>query len=86
MGDSVRRAGCVHSAQAQPHPPTALIAGVNLILAGELQALQELNVAVDRDLALMGETTARLLLETISHRAGKSIVLPTQFVIRDSSS
>lgn len=96
---------------ASSQPPTALIAGGNLILAGVLQALQELKVAVGRDLALvgcddteltrlysppisvitrdlalMGETTGRLLLETITNRAGKSIVLPTQFVIRDSSS
>ncbi len=96
---------------ASSNPPTALIAGGNLILAGVLQALQELKVAVGRDLALvgcddteltrlysppitviardlalMGETAARLLLETIANRAGKSVVLPTQLVIRDSSS
>lgn len=95
---------------ASSHPPTALIAGGNLILAGVLQALQELRVVVGRDLALvgcddteltrlygppisvitrdlalMGETTAHLLLEMIANRGGRSIVLPTQFVIRDSS-
>lgn len=37
-----------------PAPPTALIAGGNLILAGVLQALQERQVAVGRDLALIG--------------------------------
>lgn len=35
-------------------PPTALIAGGNLILAGVLQALQEHQVQVGRDLALVG--------------------------------
>jgi LacI family transcriptional regulator len=35
-------------------PPTALIAGGNLILAGVLQALKEMGVAIGRDLALVG--------------------------------
>lgn len=35
-------------------PPTALIAGGNLILAGVLQALAELKIAIGRDLALVG--------------------------------
>lgn len=35
-------------------PPTALIAGGNLILAGVLQALQERQVQMGRDLALVG--------------------------------
>lgn len=35
-------------------PPTALIAGGNLILAGVLQALKELDVTIGRDLALVG--------------------------------
>ncbi len=36
------------------HPPTALIAGGNLILAGVLQALKEVGVTIGRDLALVG--------------------------------
>lgn len=35
-------------------PPTALIAGGNLILAGVLQALKELKIAIGRDVALVG--------------------------------
>lgn len=110
------------SLMAAANRPTALIAGGNLILAGVLQALQELKIAVGRDLALIGcddteltrlyspaitviardlaligETAARLLLETIqnedekqdgsglSDTAGKTVILPTQLVIRESS-
>lgn len=90
--------------------PTALIAGGNLILAGVLQAIQELKIPVGRDLALvgcddteltrlynpaitviardlalMGETAARLLLETINDGGGKTVVLPSQLLIRQSS-
>ena len=39
---------------ALPDPPTAFIAGGNLILVGILQALQERNIVVGRDLALIG--------------------------------
>ena len=38
----------------QGPPPTALIAGGNLLLAGVLQALKELQIAVGRDIALVG--------------------------------
>lgn len=90
--------------------PTALIAGGNLILGGVLQALQDLQLVVGRelaligcddteltrlynpaisviarDLALLGETAARLLLENIHDGGGKTVVLPSQFVIRKSS-
>lgn len=98
------------SLMASANRPTALIAGGNLILAGVLQALQELKIVVGkdlaligcddteltrlyspaitviaRDLALMGETAARLLLETIHDGGGKTVILPTQLVIRQSS-
>jgi LacI family transcriptional regulator len=94
----------------QPAPPTALIAGGNLILMGMLQALQERGVAVGhdialvgcddtaltrlytppitaitRDLRLLGETAARLLLETMHRSGGRTITLPTQLVVRASS-
>lgn len=36
------------------NPPTALIAGGNLILAGVLQALHERNLMIGRDIALVG--------------------------------
>ncbi|MCB0124657.1 MAG: LacI family DNA-binding transcriptional regulator [Caldilineaceae bacterium] len=39
---------------ALPQPPTALIAGGNLILAGVLQALHEHDIAIGRDMALVG--------------------------------
>jgi LacI family transcriptional regulator len=38
----------------EKRPPTALIAGGNLILAGVLQALKEVGVVIGRDLALVG--------------------------------
>jgi LacI family transcriptional regulator len=93
-----------------PAPPTALIAGGNLILAGVLQALQERQIVVGRDLALigcddteltrlytpsitvigrnlalLGEVAANLLLDTMKQGGGQTIVLPTQLVIRQSS-
>jgi LacI family transcriptional regulator len=39
---------------AKRSPPTALIAGGNLLLTGVLQALKELQIAIGRDLALVG--------------------------------
>ncbi len=93
-----------------PTPPTALIAGGNLILAGVLQCLQERNIVVGRDLALigcddteltrlyapsitviarnlalLGEVAANLLLDTMKQGGGQTIVLPTQLLIRQSS-
>lgn len=38
----------------EKNPPTALIVGGNLILAGVLQALKEAGIAIGRDLALVG--------------------------------
>jgi LacI family transcriptional regulator len=92
-------------------PPTALIAGGNLILVGVLQALQERDILVGRDIALvgcddtslarlyrpsisviardlavMGETAARLLLETMNQGGGRVITLPTRLIVRESSS
>lgn len=91
-------------------PPTALIAGGNLILAGVLQALQERQMQVGRDLALigcddteltrlynpaisvvardlalLGESAAHLLLETMAQKGRQTRVLPTQLVVRQSS-
>lgn len=91
-------------------PPTALIAGGNLIVAGVLRALQEHGVGVGRDLALvgcddiditqlynppitvvardltmLGEAAARLLIETIARAGGRVVTLPTQLVVRQSS-
>jgi LacI family transcriptional regulator len=91
-------------------PPTALIAGGNLILAGVLQALQERRVTVGRelaligcddteltrlynpaitviarDLALLGESAAQLLLRLIERKGGQTLLLPTQLVVRQSS-
>lgn len=91
-------------------PPTALIAGGNLILAGVLQALKERRVAIgaelavvgcddteltqlhspsitviERDLALMGQMAAELLLQIMEHPAGTSVTLPTRLLIRESS-
>lgn len=43
-----------HQLLALPDPPTALIAGGNLILAGVLQALQERAIQIGHDLALIG--------------------------------
>ena len=93
-----------------PNPPTALIAGGNLILTGVLQALHERKVVVGRDLALigcddteltqlhspaisviardlslMGETAANLLLDTIQNGDGTTVVLPTHLKVRESS-
>lgn len=95
---------------ALPQPPTALIAGGNLILTGVLQALHEMGVAIGRqlaligcddtdltrlhtpsisvvarDLGLIGETAAHLLLSVMHHDAGEIVVLPTQLVVRESS-
>lgn len=53
---------------------TALIAGGNLILAGVLQALQELKIAVERDLALIGCDDTELTGST---------ALPLQIIARD---
>jgi LacI family transcriptional regulator len=93
-----------------PSPPTALIAGGNLILVGMLQALQERGIVVGRDIAivgcddtaltrlytppitvitrdlrLLGEIAARLLLETMNQGGGRTTTLPTRLVIRGSS-
>jgi LacI family transcriptional regulator len=95
---------------ALPQPPTALIAGGNLILSGVLEALQESRIRIGRDLAmigcddtdltrlhtpsitvvardlgLIGETAARLLLGVMHHKRGETVVLPTQLLVRESS-
>ncbi|MEZ4865663.1 MAG: LacI family DNA-binding transcriptional regulator [Caldilineaceae bacterium] len=95
---------------ALAHPPTALVAGGNLILTGVLQALHELGVrigqelaligcddtdlsrlhtpsitVVARDLGLIGETAARLLLTAMHQKGGETVLLPTQLLIRQSS-
>ncbi|MEZ4734373.1 MAG: LacI family DNA-binding transcriptional regulator [Caldilineaceae bacterium] len=95
---------------ALAHPPTALIAGGNLILTGVLQALHEMNVVIGRDLALIGcddtdltrlhtpsitvvardlnligETAAELLLHVVRHKPAETVVLPTQLLVRESS-
>ena len=44
----------IHHLLALADPPTALIAGGNLILTGVLQALQERAIRISRDLALVG--------------------------------
>ena len=41
--------------------------------------------AITRDLRLLGETAARLLLETMNQGGGRTVTLPTQLVIRGSS-
>jgi LacI family transcriptional regulator len=93
-----------------PNPPTALIAGGNLILIGVLKALRERGIAIGHDLALvgcddidlarlyvpsitviardlrlLGETAARLLLETMQQGGGSLVTLPTRLVVRESS-
>lgn len=95
---------------ALSQPPTALIAGGNLILTGVLQALQELGIVIGRDLALigcddtdltrlhtpsitvvsrdlglLGETAARLLLGVMRQKQTESVILPTQLLVRESS-
>ena len=40
---------------------------------------------IARDLAVMGETAARLLLETMSQGGGSVITLPTRLIVRESS-
>lgn len=95
---------------ALAHPPTALIAGGNLILSGVLQALHERELVIGRDLALIGcddtdltrlhtpsitvvardlgligETAARLLLNLLLHKRTETVVLPTQLLVRESS-
>lgn len=99
-----------HRLFALSHPPTALIAGGNLILTGVLQALQELGIGIGRDLALigcddtaltrlhtpsitvvardlglLGETAARLLLNVMRQKPAEAVILPTQLLIRESS-
>ena len=51
-------------------PPTALIAGGNLILAGVLQALKEMGVVIGRELALVGcdDTDLYAAAHAIGHR------------------
>jgi LacI family transcriptional regulator len=91
-------------------PPTALIAGGNLILSGVLQAVKEQGLAIGRALALvgcddteltrlhspsitvierdfahMGQVAAELLLETMDQESGRSVMLPTRLLIRESS-
>jgi LacI family transcriptional regulator len=91
-------------------PPTALIAGGNLILSGVLQALHKRDLIIGRDLALIGcddtdltrlhrpsisvvardlgligETAARLLLNLLLHKRAETVVLPTQLFVRESS-
>ena len=91
-------------------PPTALIAAGNTTLIGVLQSLQEQNVVVgrdialigcddtalaqlysppitviERDLVLLGETAATLLLDTIRNGGGQRIELPTKLIVRESS-
>lgn len=95
---------------ALAQPPTALIAGGNLILTGVLQALHEMGVVIGRDLALIGcddtdltrlhtpsitvvardldqigETAARLLLHVMRHKPAETVMLPTQLLVRESS-
>lgn len=40
---------------------------------------------VARDLDLIGETAARLLLSVMRHKRGETVVLPTQLLVRESS-
>jgi LacI family transcriptional regulator len=40
---------------------------------------------ITRELRLLGETAARLLLETMEHGGGRTVTLPTQLVVRASS-
>lgn len=95
---------------ALAQPPTALIAGGNLILTGVLQVLHEMGVVIGRDLALIGcddtdltrlhtpsitvvardlerigETAAGLLLHVMRHKPAETVVLPTQLLVRESS-
>lgn len=99
-----------HALFRQAQPPTALIAGGNLILSGVLQALDALGLAIGRnlaligcddtdltrlhrpsitvvarDLALIGETAARLLLNLLLHKRAETVMLPTQLLVRESS-
>ena len=95
---------------ASDKPPTAIIAGGNIILLGALKALQERGLVVGRDIALigsddidvaqlynppitviardlamLGETAARLLVETMAKGTGRLVTLPTHLVVRQSS-
>lgn len=95
---------------ALPQPPTALIAGGNLILTGVLQALHEIGLMIGRQVALIGcddtdltrlhtpsitivardlgeigETSARLLLNLMHHKRAETVILPTQLLVRESS-
>lgn len=99
-----------HALFTLTQPPTALIAGGNLILSGVLQALVELGLMIGRDLALIGcddtdltrlhrpsitvvardlgligETAARLLLNLLLHKGTETVSLPTQLLVRESS-
>ena len=99
-----------HALFTLTQPPTALIAGGNLILSGVLQALVELGLMIGRDLALIGcddtdltrlhrpsitvvardlgligETAARLLLNLLLHKGTETVILPTQLLVRESS-
>ena len=92
------------------HPPTALIAGGNTVLVGILQALQDRDIQVGRDIALigcddtalarlytpaitvierdlqlLGETAANLLIDTMEKGQSKRVVLPTHLLVRKSS-
>ncbi len=95
---------------ALTQPPTAIIAGGNLILTGVLRGLQERAICIGqeialigcddtdltrlhtppitviaRDLAQIGETAGRLLLNAMQQHERETVVLPTQLLIRDSS-
>jgi len=93
-----------------PNPPTAIIAGANLLLLGILKFIQErrlvigrdiaivgcddLDIArlysppitvVARDLSMLGETAAHLLIQTIESGRGSTVTLPTYLIVRGSS-
>jgi LacI family transcriptional regulator len=93
-----------------PDPPSAIIAGANVLLLGILKLVQERRLVIGRDVALvgcddldiarlytppitvvardlsmLGETAAHLLIQTIESGHGRTVNLPTYLLVRGSS-